>query len=219
MSHLLRILFALAGTSFHVHAATVAFLELTKPDGEVVRLGDTVDGAAPTTHFAHVAVRIGTQWVHAYPGRPVEVIAGLGGISQKIVYLHNPDVPMPTLAQVQPWLGRKFDRQYRWDSEDATHCSRFASNLVAADIAPSPMSFAGETWRHAGPLPRGAMGLGPNKLFAELKKRHWREIQPCAEPLEIVTNQAMPIKFLYHSTIYDDAAEVLSIRENSPRRD
>ena len=190
-------------------AATVAFLELTGPDGRPVVLEEN-------GRFAHVAVRY-KGWLHAYPGRGVEIIPSLGVISTKVVYLSNAAVPAPTREQVEPLLGRKFDRLFRWNSEDTMYCARLACELFG--IAPSPMHFAGDPWKHGDHGQRGQLGSSPDKLFAELKNQGWTEIAYCPSALEATPAALFPIKHLGSSKIWTDASEVLKTDVSKSSKD
>lgn len=152
-------------------AAEVAFLELHSADGRPVQL-------EPGGRFGHVAIRYRGQWLHAHPHCGVELTDSLEEYGDQVVVIKNEARPEPTDEQVLIWLGKPFDRTYRWDNPIATYCTRLVAELLG--VKPTPMLFSSELWQNHFMRTVGTPGLSPDELYRALLEQDFH-VQPNCE--------------------------------------
>lgn len=174
---LFRILLCLAPIWWSVSAygATVAFLELRFADGKLVQL-------EPGGRFAHVAIKAGNKWLHAHTERGVDLVEDIRHYGADVVYLTNDSYPEPSEEYIRSWLGKPFDRAFRWYYKAANYCTRLVATWLG--VQPRPMGFSAEAWKNMPSAPRGRVGLSPDELFEELIQRGFTPVKQCEELLE-----------------------------------
>lgn len=150
-------------------AAEVVFV-VGHRDGRLVQL-------EPDGRFFHVAIRYQGRWLQAHSHNGVELVDTILPFGDGFQILRHPDVPEPSSAQIEAWLGKGFDQSYSWDCATATYCTRLVANLLG--VPPRPMTFDAEVWARYGMAPRGALGLSPDELHAELIARGFRPVSRC----------------------------------------
>lgn len=150
-----------------VLAAEVVFLEIHDREGKPIQL-------EPEGRFAHVAIRTGEKWLHAYPYEGVTLIDDFGDYGHAYMRMRNSSIPDPSPEKIKAWLGKPFDHLFLWDNPMATYCSRLVADLL--DIAPRPMDFDSSYWRTVQGAPKGRLGLSPDELFVELWRRGFRPV-------------------------------------------
>lgn len=150
---------ALAGAA----EARVAFLETFTAAGQTQRFEEGFP-------YTHVALEVGDQWLHSYPGRGVELIefeelAKLGKIRE---YL-----PVPASSvmdgEEQAYLGKPYDSVYAW-SDVAFYCSELLGKILG--IAPLPMHFDARLWPPSVLKWEGDWGVSPSLIYRWLSQRH-----------------------------------------------
>lgn len=174
--------FLLLSWSFSSPAATVAFLELQR-DGRRVELER---GGRYGDRFGHVAIRVGRQWLHAHPDGGVTLVDDIADYGFGVVVLTNVQWPDPSETEVRRWLGKPFDRKYRWNNPEATYCSRLVADLL--HVLPEPMNFDAPVWDPVREfMPVGQLGVSPGDVWDALVARGFRETTPppsrCASAL------------------------------------
>lgn len=152
------------------NAVEVAFFTFRKPDGTVLEL-------EPRGKFAHVAIRVGSQWMHAHPYRGVDFVDRLSQIGHEWTVLANDNVQPLSLMNVARFTKLKYDSRFRWEAEDSTYCSKLVGQILKID--PLPAAFEVQAWDHLRTEQReGSLGLSPDDLFTILKKRGFKDESP-----------------------------------------
>lgn len=152
----------------------MAFIKIRKPNGEALQL-------EPNTDFAHVAIRYKNQWLHAAPGRGVELMSDLASIGE-VTMLRSEVAPDLTEAQIQKYLSLPYDPTFRWEDSHSTYCSKLVAqileeiNLLRLEL--TPMNFSGPNWEHIPNLPRGEIGISPDELFVALRNQGFSRTKP-----------------------------------------
>lgn len=147
-------------------ALEIAFLRLQQRNGQLIYL-------EPGVPYSHVAISYRGQWLHTSPAKNrVEIVATLAEIGGVEIILSNPDAAELQPAQVEPWLGLPYDREYDWSNNDKLYCTELVAKLLG--IPPSPMAFDAFLWPAHYLTKNGLPGLSPSELFAELAIRNYR---------------------------------------------
>lgn len=161
-------------------ALDVAFVEIHDQNGQPTQL-------EPDGRFMHIAVRIGTQWLHAHSENGVDLVDDIYEYGDKVVILRNPRVVEINRADFAHWLGKGFDFTYSWTNKHATYCSRLIAELLV--IPPQPMQFKAKIWNTHIYRDQaiGEPGLSPDDIFRVLLGRGYRPvIYDCERRLEKV---------------------------------
>lgn len=116
--------------------------------------------------FHHVALRFGDSFFHAHPVRGAEWTMDFSDLGTILAELEVPKSQSVLRSDVNKWEGLSYDPRFRWEDNDTTYCSKLIAQIF--DIAPSPMSFSGRHWQNKRHLPRGALGLSPDDVYAAL---------------------------------------------------
>jgi hypothetical protein len=148
--------------------STVEILFIEKDDsrGQLVQL--ELHG-----RFYHLALRVQNasgdqEWFHAHPWRGSELA------SSKVIrtmgdrfYLARLQWPSRvTRAEVTPWLGRPFDREFVWDDEKL-YCSELIAKILG--LEPEPMIFHTSLWPDEYLSLNGLPGISPDGVFRRLQ--------------------------------------------------
>lgn len=163
---MIQLVFALL-IAVQAGATEIVFFQGRHLDGSIHQL-------EPGGSFFHAAIRVGNQWLHAYPGRGVEMINNLATISDGVFVLQNPGGPELKMSDIEGWLGLPFDFSYRWANPNATYCARLIADIL--NIPPQTMKFAAPIWAnqvHPQHI-AGELGLSPDDLFIALVKMGYR---------------------------------------------
>ena len=161
-SHLAAFFIVLVGTPFVNTRAEVrvAFFAATGPEW----------GA----RFEHVAISVGSGWLHADSPDGVSYVARLESIGVPSVVLANQALPDFEIERVRALIGLPYDRHFRWDDRESSYCAKLVGQLLA--IAPSPMRFRAPGWRGIRGLPMGEPGLSPDEVYEVLRRK--RDFRP-----------------------------------------
>ncbi|RYZ93064.1 MAG: hypothetical protein EOP06_02275 [Proteobacteria bacterium] len=123
----------------------------------------------PGGEFAHVAIRIGTRWLHAAPYAGVEFVSELAKIGSDFTILTNGRAQEIKLEEAGKYLGLRYDSSFDWSDTRSSYCSKLIANLLG--IEPTPAHFAASHWRGVGLLrTEGAVGISPDEIFQILRK-------------------------------------------------
>lgn len=155
-------------------AADVAFIEFRDSRGKPIVL-------ETGGRFAHVAIRVGDQWLHAHPRGGVMLSKDLSGFGMVRQILRNPSVPEPSAEWVQSQLGLPYDFNYSWDASDRTYCSKLVGQYLG--LPPHPMQFDAPIWRQLPGIEKhaGEPGLSPDGVWFALKDiPGWERIPACS---------------------------------------
>ena len=171
-----NLIFLLLAGAPGAHAAEIVFL-VGHQNGQVVQL-------EPDGQFFHVAIRYRGKWLHAHPHAGVELVDSVLPYGDGFMVMRHDGVPEPDAAAVAAWLGKSFDRTFRWDSTEATYCTRLVAELLG--IPPRPMQFTSPMWEKFVGVSRGGLGLSPDELAEELFARGFRPVKHCERALEIL---------------------------------
>jgi hypothetical protein len=146
-----------------IASVTVAFLEITTSEGQILQL-------EPGGRFAHSAISYHNLWLHVHPYRGVELISReeLEKIGKVTSLLELPDASEPSEYFVREVLGRPYDRTFSWNSANF-YCAKLIGQILG--ISPEPMLFAASIWPLAFQTRRGDLGLSPDDLFRILVTR------------------------------------------------
>ncbi len=161
---MLHVIFVLLSLSLSAQAADVVFVELDH-EGRRVEL-------EPGGRFFHVAIRYKGRWLQAHPDGGVSLVNDIKPFGHRFTFLTSAD-PEPAKDFVDNWLGKPFDYSYSWVNPKANYCSRLVAQALG--VPPQPMDFSAEVWKNHYVRPQGEAGISPDKLFAELKRRGYRE--------------------------------------------
>jgi hypothetical protein len=135
--------------------AQIVFLELKKPNGEVLQL-------EPGFRYAHVAILQEGRWWHAYPG------VGVRGVSEselRRVGVWGPRFSVPEESiqlEISRYDGLPYDNQYTWKN-DRFYCSELVAKALG--LAPEPMHFDLQYWPAYFEKFEGLPGMSPGKIF------------------------------------------------------
>lgn len=146
----------------------VAWIELRGKAGEVIQL-------EPDFFYAHVAIQIGSQWVHAHPKRGVEKVEQvelekLGLIREVWSSFGEND---SYIEKIPYYLGRDFDAEFSW-SDEKIYCAELVAKLLG--INPSPMHFDENLWDPWFKKYEGLPGSSPSKLYQEVQRRGYQRV-------------------------------------------
>lgn len=146
----------------------IAWIELKDKAGDVIQLETDF-------YYAHVAIQIGTQWLHANPRRGVEMVEQaevekLGPIKE-IWSSHEEDESY--LSRVPFFIGREFDSEFSW-SDDKVYCAELVAKLLSFN--PSPMHFDEKFWDPWFQKYEGLPGSSPSKLYDQARQRGYQRI-------------------------------------------
>jgi len=143
----------------------VAFLEIRKPDGSLLRYSQ--DG-----RFTHSAISYQDGWLQAYPYYGVQKITleQLQHIGRIGEIIEIPELPELTEEQVRPYLGKPFDLHYSW-SDDEIYCAELIAKIL--NIKPEPMKFDPQYWPPSYQRLDGQPGISPDRLYKILRKRSY----------------------------------------------
>lgn len=148
----------------------VAFFRSYDQQGNIIQL-------EPNGEFFHVALQIEDgRWVHIHPGRGVEIVSQIDLIGSHPVILANENWTSISIKKIEPFLGLPFDFTYRWETIDSSYCAKLVANLLAID--PMPTSFSTRFWLNGIHSYKPDVGLSPDDIFGELKKRGFLETNP-----------------------------------------
>ena len=137
----------------------VGFLEIRRPDGSLVLL-------EPNGRFAHVALRIGSRWLHSHPQNGVEWVdeVEMRRIGQ-VTAVQNISYPPFNPQDLESLVGRPYDFAYSW-TDLAFYCSELVGKLLG--LEPKPMFFDPHLWPPAFSHLNGQPGLSPDGIAKAL---------------------------------------------------
>lgn len=158
---------------FQVHQGfsetRVGWIELRNFQGETVQL-------EPEFYYAHIAIQIGNQWLHAHPQRGVEVVSRRKieefGKIKEVWASYDEDTSY--VNKINFYLGRSFDNQFSW-SDEKLYCAELVAKLL--QIAPTPMHFDLDFWSQWYQQFEGKPGSSPSKIYRELKARDYFRVE------------------------------------------
>lgn len=140
----------------------VAWLQLQDSKGQVVQL-------EPNFYYAHVAIEVNGNWLHANPKSGVELVTieALDRVG-KIKEILESDEESVDFSGVEFFISRPFDHEYSWN-DDKIYCAELVAKLL--NIPPSPMHFDLKYWHPWFQKYEGLPGASPAKIYQELKNR------------------------------------------------
>ncbi len=119
--------------------------------------------------FFHVAISFQGKWLHSHPYWGVRLENSLEEIQKgPVILLENLHHPSLSPEAVLPLLGRPFDRQMDWSSDDRLYCSELVAKLL--NIPPSEMSFESPLWPKDLAKRRGSLGISPDEIYEALEE-------------------------------------------------
>lgn len=135
----------------------------------------------PGSKFYHVAISYKDKWLHVHPYYGVQLAdldeaLGMGTGGQFVILFQRPSL---TDAEVKPFLGLKFDRNFEWRDSETVYCSELVGKLL--NISPLPMKFESPAWQKLGVSNIGQLGLSPDDLFAILRAEPGADWLPSLE--------------------------------------
>ncbi len=147
----------------------VAWMELRNKSGGVMQL-------EPDFYYAHIAIQIGNQWLHAHPQRGVEsvskeILENLGEIKEVLV---SNEEDSSYLKEVPYYFGRAFDSEFSW-TDEKIYCAELIAKLLR--VQPTPMHFDLKYWHPWFQKYEGKPGSSPSKLYYELLNRGYEKLQ------------------------------------------
>lgn len=144
----------------------VAFFRFRDARGQLVQL-------EPGGEFAHIAIRVGSRWLHARPYAGVELVDDLRTIGSDWVVLVDDRAKQIAQSDIQKYLGLSYDSTFDWSDPDSSYCSKLVANILA--IEPTAALFEAEHWRKRGiPTKADAVGISPDEIFHILRSRGFR---------------------------------------------
>jgi hypothetical protein len=145
---------------FSFASVQVAFLEIRDAKGNLVQL-------EPGGRFAHVAISYQGQWLEAHPYFGVHLVSfeTLKKMGTIALILDLPNTLELDPSQVEPLLGKAFDREYSW-SDEKYYCSELVGKILK--LKPEPMIFDPSLWPPEYQNYNGEMGLSPDEIFRML---------------------------------------------------
>ncbi|MBX9765731.1 MAG: hypothetical protein K2X47_00545 [Bdellovibrionales bacterium] len=151
----------------------IAFLEIKSPSGRSVIL-------EPGGRYAHVAISIQDDWLHAHPLRGVEIISdnSLHRLGSPTI-LNVPWIPALTAEKVLPFLGKPFDTTFSWSNGSGYYCSELVGKILG--LEPTPMTFTEDAWPAEFSDLRQSLGLSPDDIFKMLIAKLKSQPSHCSE--------------------------------------
>jgi len=150
------------------HETRVAWIELRNKSGQIIQL-------EPEFFYAHVAIQVGNQWLHAHPKRGVELssltdLQDLGTVKE--VWASGVE-DNSYLEKAPSFLGKEFDSEFSW-SDEKIYCAELVAKLLG--IQPSPMHFDEQLWDPWFKKYEGLPGSSPSKIYHEVQRRGYERI-------------------------------------------
>jgi hypothetical protein len=133
--------------------------------------------------YAHCAVLINGQWLHAGPRRGVELVdtfesMGLEGMSGPRGFDVDLFFKFERLENISDilskFLGRPYDKDFTW-GEDSTYCSELIAKIF--NFAPIPMKFDEELWDDDYKSKRLELGISPDDLIIYLIENQFTKVR------------------------------------------
>jgi hypothetical protein len=156
----------------------IAFLKKIDPKtGQYVRFQLHGPG------FYHVAIKIGSQWLHAHPWGGVQLSDDLSLFGEVTVILVSEKIADIKKIEIEKYLNMQYDNAFNW-GDKRYYCSELVAILL--DIKPRIMRFDMPTWNHyfeslGMPQQPEGVGISPDDLFEELKTNGFRVSQKHCE--------------------------------------
>ncbi len=154
----------------------VAFFRCYTPSLKAVQL-------TPGGKFCHVAISHNGGWLHAHPVDGVKWKKNLpeitGGRCENILI----DISAPAVPheEVTPWIGKPYDASFRWETKEATYCSKLVGCLLK--VPPTLMTFKSPFWNGFKDLPVNEVGISPDEIYHELLRRNYQEDDDSSQSL------------------------------------
>ncbi|WP_413575754.1 hypothetical protein ACLVWU_15435 [Bdellovibrio sp. HCB290] len=143
----------------------VAFFEAKDSSGQLITMEDG-------GRFYHVAISVDDKWLHTHVYWGVQLIPDLHQLGEPALILENEKSPGLQEADLKQFLNQRYDSTYSWSNPDKTYCSKLVAQIL--NVAPSPMTFSGTIWRGKTSGYSRELGVSPDDLYRELKKRGFK---------------------------------------------
>ena len=146
----------------------IAWIEMRDANGQIIQL-------EPEMLYAHVAIQIGEQWLHAHPKHGV-VLSDSAELQKtgviREVWASDKENDS-YLDHVSFFVGREFDSEFSW-TDEKIYCAELIAKLLS--IAPSPMHFDEKLWDPWFKKYEGLPGSSPSKLYSEVQRRGYERV-------------------------------------------
>ncbi len=143
-------------------ATKVAFLEVRNGRGQLVQL-------EPRFPYAHMAISIDDEWLHAHPASGVELVSekALSRYGRITEVIEVPEDFEFHQELVDIFIGQPYDKEFSWNNQ-SLYCSELVAKMLG--IAPVPMIFDPQFWPQDYLRLNGKPGISPGLVYRKIRK-------------------------------------------------